>query len=110
MGMAGMLQIKHDWVPKTCGYDRPALKDKEEIPEPGHQPRLTNPSPTQSEEGKKQALRAAASLMDPEHSDGVGAINDQDHDWDTTLSDSDSRTSTAEYLPHVTPQSSEDVI
>ncbi|KAJ1164744.1 hypothetical protein NDU88_005178 [Pleurodeles waltl] len=71
---------------------------------------LTRPSATQSEEGKKLVLQAAASLTDPDHSDGKGARTDRDHDSDTHLSDSDSRASAPEDLPRVTPQTSDDLI
>ncbi|KAJ1152699.1 hypothetical protein NDU88_005474 [Pleurodeles waltl] len=70
------------------------------------QTRLTKPSPTQSEEGNKLVLRAAASLMEPELSDGVGAEKIRI----MTRTDSDSRISTPEDLPHVTPKSSEYII
>ncbi|KAJ1189125.1 hypothetical protein NDU88_005876 [Pleurodeles waltl] len=84
VGLAGTQQIGQDWAPKRKrnGYGCPAVKEAEEIPEPGPL------SPTQSEEGKKLALQAAASLTDPDFLDGVGAGTDRDHDSDPRLSDS----------------------
>ncbi|KAJ1126031.1 hypothetical protein NDU88_004444 [Pleurodeles waltl] len=68
------------------------------FPERGFPARLTRPSATQSEEGKKLSLQAAASLTDPDLSDGRGARTDRDHDSDTHLSDLDSQASAPEDL------------
>ncbi|KAJ1171535.1 hypothetical protein NDU88_003396 [Pleurodeles waltl] len=72
--------------------------------------RLTKPSPTQSEEGKKLALQAAASLTEPDFLDGMGAGTNQDHDSDPRLSDSDLQASAPEDLPRVTTQTSDNII
>ncbi|KAJ1209791.1 hypothetical protein NDU88_005164 [Pleurodeles waltl] len=90
----------HDWVPKTERQRKEyGCPTTEEISESGFLAPAHGHSATQSEEVKKLALQAAASLTDPDLSYRKGAGTDRDHDSDTHLSDPDFRECAPEDLP-----------
>ncbi|KAJ1185284.1 hypothetical protein NDU88_002078 [Pleurodeles waltl] len=107
-----MLQIRHDWVPKRKRnvYGCPALKETEEIPEWARQPRLPKPSPTQSEEGKKLFLQAAASLTERDLLDRVGPEQTKTMIQTPACRTPILRTSAPEDLHRLTPQTFDYII
>ncbi|KAJ1154591.1 hypothetical protein NDU88_007337 [Pleurodeles waltl] len=70
---------------------------------------VTKPRSQQAHQGKRDALQAAASLTEVRSSeDGLRSEPESLNGEDTT--DTESRISGAEGLPHVTPQTSDGII
>ncbi|KAJ1110515.1 hypothetical protein NDU88_007866 [Pleurodeles waltl] len=70
---------------------------------------VTKPTSQQAHQGKRAALQAVASLTETRSSeDGLGSEPESLNGEDTT--DTESRISGAEGLPHVIPQTSEGII
>ncbi|KAJ1171891.1 hypothetical protein NDU88_003748 [Pleurodeles waltl] len=102
--------MRNEKAKKRIRLRLPSAENDRGDPGAGFPAQLTRPSATQSEEEKKLALQAAASLTNPDLSDGTGAGTDRDHDSDAHLSDSDSRASVPEDLPRMMPQTLDDLI
>ncbi|KAJ1104331.1 hypothetical protein NDU88_001743 [Pleurodeles waltl] len=88
--------------PRHRGKRRHARESQKDRP-------VMKPTRQQAHQEKRAALQAAASLMEVRSSEG-GLRSEPESLNDEDFTDTESRISGAEGLPHVTPQTSGDII